>query len=369
MGKVSCMVQIGAEKLEARELDLPPAPIDGAIMKVEAVGVCGSDVRQYLQSPKGARILGHEPVGTITAIGDVARRMWDLREGDRVALEEYIVCGQCEWCRVGEYRHCFRSDVSNNPEALKYGSTPMAVTPGLWGGYAQFMYVPNGATIHRVPDGITPELATLFIALGNGFQWTTVEGRLRPGESILIQGPGQMGAACAAVARAVGAERVIVTGKSSDGDRLDVCRRLGADVTIDVDNEDTVERVRDVTNGRGVDVTIDATARAGVEPLRVAMDVLKQRGGRMVVQGGGRVKEFPLETMMAHYMSLQTARGHSFASVELGLQLLASKRLPFSLMHTHDFPLAEAEAAVLATKGDIVMGTRALHVGILPWRN
>lgn len=367
MEQVLAMTQIAAEVLEPRQYGLPRAPSTGAVLKMEAVGVCGSDVRQFLQDPRTPRILGHENVGRIHEIGEAAREMWGLKEGDLVAVEEYLGCYRCEWCRLGEYRHCFRTDVSNNPEALRYGSTAASVPPGLWGGYGRYLYLPYGAVWHRVPEGVRPEDASLFIALGNGVQWTTVEGGLRAGQSLLIQGPGQMGAACVVAARSIGAELVIVTGLSLDADRLEVCRRLGADATIDVENDDVRERVAELTGGRGVDVTIDATARAGSDPLHVAVDVLKRRGGRMVVQGGQRVDQFPLDRLLAHYVTLQTARGHSYASVERGLQILASGRFPVELMHTHDFPLAEAARAVNATKGELVEGQRALHVAILPW--
>lgn len=367
MEQVLAMTQTGSEVLEAREYQLPKVPSTGAIVRMEAVGVCGSDVGQFLQDPAQPRILGHENVGSIYQIGEAARAIWGLTEGDLVCLEEYIGCGRCEWCRAGEYRHCFRTDVSNNPEALRYGSTPTVVPPAIWGGYSRYLFMPFGAVWHRVPDGVSPEDASLFIALANGVQWTTVEGGLRPGQTLLVQGPGQMGAACVVAARSVGAGLVIVTGLSTDTDRLEVCRRLGADATIDVENEDVRDRVGELTGGRGVDVTIDATARSGADPLHLAVDVLKRRGGHMVVQGGRSVDGFPLDRLLAHYVTLQTARGHSYNSVERGLEILSSGRFPLRLMHTHDFPLLEAAQAVNATRGSLVDGRRALHVAILPW--
>jgi threonine dehydrogenase-like Zn-dependent dehydrogenase len=367
MEQVLAMTQTGKEVLEPGEYELPTVPSSGAIVKMEAVGVCGSDVRQFLQEPKRPRILGHENVGRIHQIGESARAIWGLEEGDLVCLEEYVGCHRCEWCRIGEYRHCFRTDVSNNPDALRYGTTPTEVPPAIWGGYSRYLYMPFGAVWHRVPEGVRPEDASLFIALGNGVQWTTVEGGLKSGQRLLVQGPGQMGAACVVAARSLGAELVIVTGLSLDADRLEVCRQLGADATIDVEKEDVRERVHELTGGHGVDVTIDATARAGAEPLQVAVDVLKRRGGHMVVQGGRAIDGFPLDRLLAHYVTLQTARGHSYASVERGLQILSSGRFPLHLMHTHDFSLSEATRAVNATKGELVDGRRALHVAILPW--
>lgn len=364
---ITAMTQIGVENLEPREYAVPEVPVDGAILKVEAVGVCGSDVRQYLQNPSQPRILGHENVGIIWKIGPVAKKIWGLEEGDRVALEEYLGCFRCEWCRIGEFRHCWTTDVSNNPDFLRYGSTTTMVEPALWGGYSPYLYMPYGAVWHRIPEAVSPELATLFIAMGNGIQWTTVEGGLKSGQSILIQGPGQMGAACAVAARSIGADHIIVTGLTSDADRLAICEQLGATATIVADKENVAERVMEITSGRGVDVAVDATARAGAEPLHVALDALKRKGGKMVVQGGGRVDAFPLNKMLAKYAGLQVARGHSYISIQRGIELIASGRYPLELMHTDDFPLKDANTAVRATKGDLVNGHRALHVGILPW--
>ena len=366
-GRVTAMTQTARKTFELRDFAMPDTPADGAILKVEAVGICGSDVGYYLQDPPEPRILGHENVGRIWSIGPIARKIWGLAEGDRVALEEYVACFNCDWCRLGEYRFCWRSDVIGNPEVLRYGWTPTTVTPGLWGGYSQYLYMPYGAVWHRVPDGMSAELATLFIAMSNGVQWTGVEGHLRAGQAILIQGPGQMGAACVAAARSMGAGTVIVTGLGSDADRLEICRRLGADEAIDAESADVRGRVLELTAGKGVDVAIDATADSGTGPLHVAIDALKRQGGHMVVQGRGRVDGFPMDRILQKAVTLHVARGHSYRSVERGLEILKSGRCPLELMHTHNFALGDAALAIDATRGELVEGHRGLHAAVLPW--
>lgn len=367
VGRVRAMTQTARSTLELSELAMPDTPPDGAILQVEAVGICGSDVGYYLQDPPEPRILGHENVGRIWSIGPIASKIWGLAEGDRVALEEYIGCFNCEWCRLGEYRFCWRSDVINNPDVLRYGWTPTTVAPGIWGGYAQYLYMPYGAVWHRVPDGMTDELATLFIAMSNGVQWTGVEGRLRAGQSILIQGPGQMGTACVVAARAMGAGTVIVTGLGADAGRLDICRRLGADVVIDVEASDARGRLLEATAGKGVDVVIDATTDSGAGPLQLAVDALKRQGGHLVLQGRGRIDGFPMDRILEKAVTLHVARGHSYRSVERGLEILASGRYPVELMHTHDLALSDAALAIAATRGELVDGRRGLHAAVLPW--
>ena len=171
---------------------------------VEAAGVCGSDWKSY-QSDGPVRIMGHENIGHVYRIGSVAARRWGLREGDRVALEEYLPCGHCHLCRSGEFRLCEQTE-ARRPGALRYGTTPVAVSPGLWGGYSQYQYLHPDSVFHRVREDVPAELAAMCIPIGNGFQWMYLDGAVGPGKTVLIQGPGQQGLACVIAAKAAGAE-------------------------------------------------------------------------------------------------------------------------------------------------------------------
>ena len=92
-----------------------------------------------------AHILSHEIVGRIARLGSQAARKWPFKEGDRVALEEYMPCGACEVCRTEDYRFCLQTDPSASQQPLFYGTTPVDVPPSLWGGYSQYLYLhPNG---------------------------------------------------------------------------------------------------------------------------------------------------------------------------------------------------------------------------------
>lgn len=364
---VAAMTQTAVDRMELREYELPEVPIDGAILKVEAAGVCGSDVSSFSQF-RNERILGHENVGRIYKIGEGARRTWGLQEGDLVALEEYLACHQCDYCHRGEFRHCFYTDPRFNPAALRYGSTPVSREPALWGGFSQYLYMPFSSVWHRVPEGVPISEASLHIALGNGFQWACAAGGVCSGSTVFIQGPGQMGTACVAASKNAGADLIIVSGLSSDQDRFDICKQLGADVLIDVEKEDVRERVRALTNGEGVDAVIDTTSHsAGIEPTMIAIDVVKRRGGTIVVQGNFTFPEFPMQKLSSQDTTLRQARGHSWHSVERGLKMMATRKYPVHLMHTHDFRLTEADEAVRATGGKMLDSSRALHVSVLPW--
>src|ERR1700735_1086120 len=182
--KVLAMTQIAADKMEMREYELPPVPIDGAILKMEASGVCGSDVSSFAQN-RPDRILGHENVGRIYQIGEGARRTWGLEEGDLVALEEYLACHQCDYCHRGEFRHCFYTDPRFNPDYLRYGGTPITREPSLWGGFSQYLYMPYSSVWHRVPENVPISEASLHIALGNGVQWACIAGGVDSGSTVL----------------------------------------------------------------------------------------------------------------------------------------------------------------------------------------
>jgi threonine dehydrogenase-like Zn-dependent dehydrogenase len=365
--KVLAMTQIAADKMEMREYELPPVPIDGAILKMEASGVCGSDVSSFAQN-RPDRILGHENVGRIYQIGEGARQVWGLEEGDLVALEEYLACHQCEWCHKGEYRHCLYTDPKYNKDFLRYGSTPITREPSLWGGFSQYLYMPFSSVWHHVPQGVPTAEASLHIALGNGVQWACNAGGVTAGSSVLIQGPGQMGTACVVAAKNAGADLIIVSGLTSDADRFAICSQLGADYLIDVQTEDLRDRVAELTSGQGVDSVIDTTSHsAGAEPTLIAIDVVRRRGGTIVVQGGASFADFPMTELSQKDITLRQARGHSWHAVERGLRLMATRRYPLHLMHTHDFSLAEADVAVRATGGLSIDATRALHVSVLPW--
>ena len=233
--KTLAAVLVAPRQFEMRELDLPDIAADAALMKIEACGICGSDIHGSERLRDGPKILGHENVGIITKIGKQASDKWKVVEGDRVALEEYVPCGACKWCRSEDFRFCEATDIAGPGPRLWYGSTPLTTFPALWGGYSQYMYVHPNAVVHKMPSHIPAAHAAAFLPFSNGIEWAYEYGEVGLGDAILIQGPGQQGLACVLAAKAAGASCIIVSGLSRDKQRLDVACKLGADYAIDVE--------------------------------------------------------------------------------------------------------------------------------------
>jgi len=352
-------------QMQMRELPLPEIPDDAGLLRVIAAGICGSDVPMYADGSKGERILGHENVGIIEKLGPVARERWGVSEGDLVALEEYLPCGHCADCRSGEYRSCLQTD-SKRAGSLRYGSTSIDVAPGLWGGYSQFQYMHPRSVLHRVPAGVEPRIAAMALPLGNGFQWAYLDGAAGPGQTVVVQGPGQQGLACVVAAKAAGAKTVIVAGLARDAHRLAVAEKLGADVTVRVDEQSLADAVRDATSGALADLVIDVSSGGATQVVNGALDLIRKRGTLLVAAyKRAAIDGFAIDTLIRQQIHLRGVRGHSFGAVELALDLMAQHRVDLGAMSTHEFGLGEVDRALRLVGGEGM--DDAIHVSIAPW--
>lgn len=361
-------VRVAPRTTEIREFELPEIPRDGALLRVEVAGICGTDVKMYDQPViREPVIMGHENVGTIVQAGPEFVQRHGLAEGDRAFVEHYVACYRCEWCRRGDYRHCEATDWRTNPDARRYGYTSCERPYHLWGGFAQYMYLPWNAVVHRVPDNVSEAEAGIITPLSNGIEWALEDCGVGFMSTVLIQGPGQQGLSQVVACKQAGAALIIVTGTRRSSARLALARTLGADATIDVDHEDALGRVLELTAGKGVDVVLDCTAGAGTGPVLLGIDALKRRGGTMLVQGElAAFPDFPLKKMTEKAITIKSARGHGYRAVELALAQLASKRFPLHLLTTHEYGLRDADTAIRAVGGEVDDGV--IHVSLLPWR-
>jgi len=359
------IVQEGPRRLVMRELPLPTIGADDALLRIEACGICGSDAEQYagiLPVPFPV-VPGHEPLGTIAAIGDRAAQRWSVDVGDRVAVEAPIPCGRCRVCRTGRYTMC-----RARGGFFAHGYVPLTRPPALWGGYADYLYLDPCSIVHRVRADLPAAIAVMFNPLGAGFRWAVDLPSTGPGDTVLVLGPGQRGLASIIAARAAGADTIIVTGLTRDAPKLALARRFGADHVIDIEQDDARKRVKELTDGRGADVVIEVTANS-TEPVAEALHHVAV-GGRIVlagVKGFKPVPEFVSDMLVVKEAQMIGAFGVTSPAYEAAIRLIESGRVPLAEMHTHDFTLEDAELAIQTLAGEIP-GEVSIHSCIVPAR-
>jgi alcohol dehydrogenase len=316
--------------LRRAELPLPTLGADDGLLRVEACGLCGTDHEQFsgaLPIP-GPLVPGHEVVGTVAALGPEAARRWGVRAGDRVAVEVFQSCRQCDACRAGLTRRCTRHGLGD-----MVGFIPVDRPPGLWGGYSQWLYLPPDAVVLPVPAGLDPVVATLFNPLGAGIRWAVELPGTAPGASVAVLGPGIRGLASLVAALGAGATYVAVTGAGpADRSRLELARRLGAHRTVDVRVEDPVAAVHGDL-GSGVDIVVDVTAKAP-DAARQAV-ALARPGGAVVLAGtrgrsGASAPGIDPDLVVAKELRLLGALGVDAPSYQAALSFLAEDEAGFS---------------------------------------
>ena len=354
------MVLTGNRTLEPRDLPIPDTDDDSALLKIEACGICGSDYEQFegmLRTPTPV-VPGHEPLGTIVRIGDRAAVRWGVDVGDRVAVETMISCRHCSHCLGGSYHLCDSRRI--------YSYIPTTETPGLWGAYAQYMYLHPNSIVHPMSADLPASTAVIFNPLGAGFRWAVEMPETRPGDTVVILGPGQRGLASVIACREVGAGTIIVTGLAADADKLALAAQFGADHTIDVENENAVQRVKEITGGRGADVVVDVSSYA-VQPVVDALSMVRP-GGRVVlagVKGFKPVEGFISDLVVMKEIRIMGAMGVTSTGYRSAIRLIESGRVPVARMHTHDFRLEEAELAIRTLAREIP-GDASIHSCLIP---
>jgi alcohol dehydrogenase len=342
-----------------RTYALPEVGPDDGLLRVELAGICGTDVKILHGSFPGVTyplIPGHEICGTVEAIGARAAQRWGVEVGDRVAVDSFLVCGRCESCLAGDTRYC---------ETLgDYGiSVGAQEPPHLWGGFAQYVYLAPTAQVHRLPDGLTPELGVLVPAVvSNALRWLDDVGGVTVGSRVLILGPGPIGLAAVVVARALGAAQVLISGLPSDGHRLDLALGLGADAVL-FSGPELAAEARERTGG-GADVVLDVSGapQALVDGLAAV-----RRQGRVVLGGmsGGRTAPVDLDPLALREVTLAGVFSHDRASVRRALAVVARDPAPFTGLVTHTFGLDDVVEAIELVERP---GSGVVKVAIDPWQ-
>ena len=298
-----------AEAISVQTFPVPSVSEDDALVRVEVCGLGGSDITQYYGKLRPTTtvypvVLGHVFAGVVEAIGPSAARRWGVGPGDRVVVESFVPCWACRHCTSGQYQMCDGGD-----DLVRYGLVSADRAPSLWGGFAELVYVPRGALVHRVSHAAPLDALALINTLASGIRWGCELPAFRSGEVGVVLGPGQRGLAVALAMVRAGAEKVIISGRSSDAHKLDVARQWGVHVTVDVDQDDVVEVVRHKTAGAMADVIVDCSAVA-TSPVTDAIKAVRKYG-RIVLVGLNRGQPIPnLVTDEIVYKSI-TSSGRS----------------------------------------------------------
>ena len=331
MRSARALVLVAPRQLAARDFALPRIGDDDGLLRVEACGLCGTDHEQFTGElfPGFPFVPGHESVGVVEQVGRRAAARWAVREGDRVAVEVFLSCRDCEACRSGAYQRCVRHGLAD-----MYGCVSVDRAPGLWGGYAPYQYLAPDSMLCPVPDTLDAVTATMFNPVGAGIRWGVTVAGTRPGDVVAVLGPGVRGLSVCAAAKHAGAGFVMVTGRGPRAaPRLGVASQFGADLAVDVDTADPVRALRNAT-GRLADVVVDVTAKAPaafVQAIRLA-----RRGGTVVVAGtrgsGGVGREFDPDQIVYKELRVLGALGVDTAAYTDALELLAARRFPFEAL-------------------------------------
>ncbi len=310
----------------------PYAPND-TILEIKYCGVCGTDVKFWkgkgkIMGPEKPVVTGHE---ISAVIKDVGENVEGFRKGDRVVAEIVtFFCGRCINCKQGKVNIC--CNIPHREQRVYF-------TTG--GGFAKYAAWPSYC-LHRLPDEISLEEASLIETTAGSVHALIERANLTAGESIIIFGPGARGLVMLQVAKSLGAYPIIVAGTTADEvKRLKMAKELGADEVLNVEKEDVKKAVKSYTKNWGADVVMECAG----SPEAVLQGIRSVRpGGRMILSGGGTVT---LDTgdLIEKEMSLIGEVSHIWTSWETAITLVKSGKVKLKPLISHIFPLASWEEA------------------------
>ncbi|MBA7498424.1 D-arabitol-phosphate dehydrogenase [subsurface metagenome] len=328
---MKAIVKTGRGKglVEIREVPTPEINYSEVLIKVHYSGICGTDIHiwndEFPYYPPVT--LGHEFSGEIVKLGkDVDR--WKI--GDKVVSELHTgACGVCRFCRTSNYQAC------------KFKRAPGW---GINGSFTEYIKMPSWL-LHKIPDGVSMKEAAIMEPAAIAAQ-AIYKANVKTGDFVIIFGPGPIGLICAKMAMITGANRVAIVGKEIDNKiRLPLSKKLGVDYVINIDKEADLENfIKDLTNGEGADVVIEAT---GSElAINEAFKIMRWNG-RMAVVGLPNKTRLSINWSIAALKALDIRFSFSskYLDWERTLQLLKKRKLNLKTLITHEFPLNEWKKA------------------------
>jgi threonine dehydrogenase-like Zn-dependent dehydrogenase len=339
---MQALVKFGKNRgeVELRDVPVPEIGEEDLLIAVQAAGICGSDIGFYDGHGENARppvTLGHEFAGVVAKTGAKVRG-W--KPGDRVVSDNTgHVCGVCHSCATGDYLLC--------PERLGLGY-------GMDGGFAPFVRI-EGDLLRRVPHALFPvppgmpiEHAAALDPVANSYRAVVQEGRLLPGEDIVVFGVGALGLFSIQIARIAGAANVIAVGLSADTERFRVARDVGATSVIAADAENVAKAVRLITGSDGVGIVIDAAGPSDV--MATSFDVLRNAGRFVKIGFDAKPPTFSLDPLLFKGITVIGHFGYDWLCCQNCMRLMAKGDIRMEPMITHRLPLERWEEGFQLTR-------------------
>lgn len=330
-------------KFGVETVPMPDVPEGGLLIKVEACGLCGSDLRTLRAGHRKVTfpwIIGHEVAGSVVETGPRYSGEW--RQGDRLAIAPPVYCGECDFCFSGQFEYC-----DNYREIAQ-----------AWpGGLAGFMAVPEESVrrgaIRRVSSELDPAFAAITEPISSCIN-AQEKGQVGLGDTVVIIGTGPIGCIHVSLARARGADKIIVADIVDE--RLKLAEVFEPDATVNSAKTDLVQEVRRLTGGKGADVIVTATPAPVAQVQAVEM---ARKGGRILVFGGlPKDNSRPgIDMNLVHYNALHLIGTTIFAPRHQlqALKLVASGKFPAFKLISHRFPLEEFNTgAGMALEGQVL---------------
>ena len=350
-------------ELELKTKAIPNPGYSEVLVKIDAVAICATDLDVISYGPpaliEGEKPFnkeftpGHEYMGTVVALGPSVD---EFQIGDRVTVEIHSGCGQCKRCRMGMYTSCHNYGLNYGKKNKGHRANGFTSD----GGFKQYA-INHINTLIKVPDDMTDEEATLVVTAGTTMYGLTELGGLVAGESLVVIGPGPIGLLGTAVAKALGADPVILIGTRND--RLEIGKKLGADFVLNVKEEnDIVNSVKSLVGDLGVDYVVEC---AGTEKALDDAIMMTNRGGKICLAA---FPHDPIKVNIPHMVInniyLYGIRGEGKSATHRAMAFMKQKRFNAKLVHTHTFKMNELPTALKYAKERI---DGAIKVVIKPW--
>jgi L-iditol 2-dehydrogenase len=330
---MNAVVLHDADEMRLEKRAVPELGPGEVLLKVNVASICGTDLKvlhRTLQGqPAGEFIMGHEYAGTVAALGPGVN---EFHIGERVAVEVHKGCDRCENCIKGWYTSCL------NYGDLGKGHRAKGLTCD--GGFAEYA-VNHINTLYRLPDNLTFEQACMVTTAASPLWAIDLMGGYVAGETVLVLGPGPIGLIAVQLCKALGAERVILSGTRDS--RLEIGKQHGADFTINVRKESLADRVREITLGKGADSVLECAG--GPTSMQEALENVK-RGGRIgVVAWYAGPVQMDMNLAVRSNVRIYAARGEGGMNCGRSLALMSAGKIAADPIITHHFTLDQIHEA------------------------